>query len=86
MKQQPAEKDEVVELTQEQIDELDDRADAVERGEYVNGDEIIRRLRSGYTSEHDVANEESITQIERGEFVTAKQLFDELRTIRERHS
>jgi predicted transcriptional regulator len=85
MKQQPAAKDEVVELTQEEIDELDDRADAVERGEYVDGDEVIRRLRSGYTSEQDDTIEESIAQIERGEFVTAKQLFDELRAIRERH-
>ncbi|HEY4641367.1 MAG TPA: hypothetical protein VII75_08485 [Thermoanaerobaculia bacterium] len=85
MKQHPAEKDEVVELTQEEIDELDDRADAVERGEYVDGDEVIRRLRSGYTSEQDVAIEQSIAQIERGEFVTAKQLLDELRAIRERH-
>jgi predicted transcriptional regulator len=44
MKQQPAEKDEIVELTQEEIDELDDRADAVERGEYVDGDEVLRKL------------------------------------------
>jgi predicted transcriptional regulator len=45
MKPRPAEKDEVVELTQEEIDELDDRADAVERGEYVDGDKVIRTLR-----------------------------------------
>jgi hypothetical protein len=32
MKQQRAEKDEVVELMHEEIDELDDRADAVGRG------------------------------------------------------
>jgi predicted transcriptional regulator len=49
MKQEPAETDEVVELTPEEIAELDDRADAVERGEYVDGDEVIRGLR---TSSH----------------------------------
>jgi len=68
MKQQPAEKDEVVELAQE---EIDDRADAVERGEYVDGDEIIRRLRSGFsayqlTTQQEDAFEESIAQIARG--------------------
>jgi hypothetical protein len=88
MKQQPAERDEVVELTQEEIDELDDRADAVERGEYVDGDEVIRRLRSGYyelTGEQEDALDDSVGQIARGEFVTRKAMFEELRAIRERH-
>jgi predicted transcriptional regulator len=49
MKRQPAETDEVVELTPEEIAELDDRADAVERGEYVDGDEVLRQL--GVTSQ-----------------------------------
>jgi hypothetical protein len=53
MKQQPAEIEEVVELTPEEIAELDDRADAVERGEYVDGDEVLRRLRSGYYAKTD---------------------------------
>jgi len=53
MKHQRSETEEVVELTQEEIDELDDRADAVERGEYVDGDEVIRRLRTGYYSKTD---------------------------------
>jgi predicted transcriptional regulator len=88
MKQQPVEKDEVVELTQEEIDELDDRADAVERGEYVEGDEVIRRLRTGYyayelTQEQEDALEESSSQITRGEFITPKAMFAELRAIRE---
>ncbi|MEA2326991.1 MAG: hypothetical protein QOE68_1950 [Thermoanaerobaculia bacterium] len=88
MKHQPSESEEVVELTQEEIAELDDRADAVERGEYVDGDEVIRRLRTGYyayefTTEQEDALEESIAQIARGEFVTAKELFDELRAIHE---
>jgi predicted transcriptional regulator len=46
MKHQPVEPDEVVELTPEEIAELDDRADAVERGEYVDGDEVLRQLKS----------------------------------------
>jgi Arc/MetJ-type ribon-helix-helix transcriptional regulator len=53
MKPQRSETGEVVELTQEEIDELDDRADAVERGEYVDGDEVIRRLRTGYYAKTD---------------------------------
>ncbi|HSY51931.1 MAG TPA: hypothetical protein VLC46_24225, partial [Thermoanaerobaculia bacterium] len=48
MKQRPAEVEEKVELTAEELAELDERADAVERGEFVDGDEVIRRLRSGY--------------------------------------
>jgi hypothetical protein len=48
MKYESVETEEVVELTPEEIAELDDRADAVERGEYVDGDEVIRRLRTGY--------------------------------------
>jgi hypothetical protein len=36
------------------------------------------------TLEQEDALEESIEQIARGEFVTAKTLFDELRAIRER--
>jgi predicted transcriptional regulator len=44
MKHQPVETDEVVELTPEEIAELDDRADAVERGEFVDGDEVLRKL------------------------------------------
>jgi hypothetical protein len=36
---------EVVGLTPEEIAELDDRADAVERVELVDGDEVLRRLR-----------------------------------------
>ncbi len=52
MKHQPANTEEVVELSPEEIAELDDRADAVERGEYIDGDEVIRRLRSGcYSSD-----------------------------------
>ena len=53
MKQQSPETEEVVELTPEEIAELDDRADAVERGEYVDGDEVIRRLRTGYYAKTD---------------------------------
>jgi predicted transcriptional regulator len=37
------------------------------------------------TPEQEGALEESIAQIARGEFVTAKELFDELRAIRERY-
>jgi hypothetical protein len=48
MKQRPAEVEEKVELTAEELAELDERADAVERGEFVDGDEVLRRLRSGY--------------------------------------
>jgi predicted transcriptional regulator len=48
MKQQPAEIEEKVELTPEELAELDDRIAAVERGEFVDGDEVLRRLRSGY--------------------------------------
>jgi CheY-like chemotaxis protein len=43
----PADVEEVVELSREEVAELDDRADAVERGEYIDGDEVLRRLRSG---------------------------------------
>jgi len=108
VKHQPVETDEVVELTPEEIAELDDRDDAVERGEFVDGDEVLRRLRSCYyveadesmnsvvmspaefsyelTREQEDALEESIEQIARGEFVTAKALFDELREIREQAS
>jgi hypothetical protein len=85
MKQQRAGKGEVVELTQEEIDELDDRGDAVEGGEYLDGDEVIRRLRSGYyelTREQEDALEDSIGQIARGEFVTREAIFGELRAIR----
>jgi predicted transcriptional regulator len=88
VKHLPVETEEVVELTQEELDELDDRADAVERGEYVDGDEVIRRLRSGYyelTGEQEDAIEDSLGQIARGEFVTSKAMFEELRGIRERH-
>jgi hypothetical protein len=53
MKQQPSEIEEVVELTPEEIAELDDRAEAVERGEYVDGDEVLRRLRTGYYAKTD---------------------------------
>jgi|GEM_PF-5176366 len=53
MKQQPATIEEVVELTPEEIAELDDRVEAVERGEYVDGDEVIRRLRTGYYAKPD---------------------------------
>ena len=86
MKQEPVETEEEIELTPEEIAELDDRADAVERGEYVDGDEVIRRLRTGYdlTSEEDDEIEASIAQIARGECVTAKELFAELRAIRVR--
>jgi len=45
MKHKRSETEEVVELTQEELDELDDRAYAVERGEYVDGDEVLRMLR-----------------------------------------
>ena len=88
-KQRPAKKEEVVELTPEEIAELDDRTDAVERGEYIDGDEVLRRLRSGYdsyelTPEQEDDLEEAVAQIARGEFVTAEVLFDELRAIRER--
>jgi hypothetical protein len=38
------------------------------------------------TLEQEDALEELIEQIARGEFVTAKELFDELRAIRERRS
>lgn len=48
MKHKPSETEDVVELTPDEIAELDERADAVERGEYVDGDEVIRRLRTGY--------------------------------------
>jgi len=54
MKQQPVETEEEVELTPEEIAELDDRADAVERGEYVDGDEVLRRLRTGYYAATDL--------------------------------
>jgi hypothetical protein len=89
MKPQPAETEEVVELTPDEIAELDDRADAVERGEFIDGDEVIRHLRTGYysyelTPEQEDDLEESIAQIARHEFVTAEALFDELRAIRER--
>jgi hypothetical protein len=53
MKQRPAETEEVVDLTPEELAELDDRADAVERGEFVDGDEVIRRLRTGYYATTD---------------------------------
>jgi hypothetical protein len=53
MKQRPTETEEVVELTPEEIAELDDRADAVERGEFVDGNEVLRRLRSGYYAATD---------------------------------
>jgi predicted transcriptional regulator len=45
MKQRPAETEEVVELTPEEMAELDDRADGIERGEFVDRDEVRRRLR-----------------------------------------
>jgi predicted transcriptional regulator len=45
MKHEPVETEEEVELTPEEIAELDDRADAVERGEYVDGDQMLRELR-----------------------------------------
>jgi Arc/MetJ-type ribon-helix-helix transcriptional regulator len=58
MKHQPADTEEVVGLSPEEIAELDDRADAVERGEYVDGDEVIRRLRSGYHDQTAETEEE----------------------------
>jgi hypothetical protein len=53
MKQRPAETEKVVDLTPEEIAELDERA-AAERGEFIDGDEVIRRLRTGYyaTTDH----------------------------------
>jgi predicted transcriptional regulator len=53
MRQRPAETEEVVELTPEEIAELDERVAAVERGEFVDGDEVIRRLRTGYYATTD---------------------------------
>lgn len=44
MKQRPAETEEVVDLTPEEIAELDERVAAVERGEFINGDEMLRQL------------------------------------------
>ncbi len=88
-KHQHADNEEVVDLSPEEIAELDDRADAVARGEYIDGDEVLRRLRSGcdsyeLTQEQEDDLEEAVAQIARGEFVTAETLFDELRAIRER--
>jgi predicted transcriptional regulator len=65
MKHRRAETEEVVELTPEEIAELDDRADAVERGEFVDGDEVLRRLRGsaqnvgGVMSEHAIKIEDT---------------------------
>ncbi len=84
-------KPKVFDLTPEEIAELDERIAAVERGEFIDGDEVIRRLRSGYcaaesfelTSEQEDDLERSIAEIERGEFVTAGELLEELRAMRE---
>ncbi len=46
MKQQPADTEEVVELTPAEIAELDDRADAVERGEFVTAEALFDELRA----------------------------------------
>jgi hypothetical protein len=54
MKHQRAEVEEVVELTPQEIADLDERADAVERGEFIDGDEVLRRLRSGYYATTDL--------------------------------
>jgi predicted transcriptional regulator len=65
MKQRPAETEEVVELTPEEMAELDDRADGIERGELVDGDEVLRRLRGstqnvgGVMSEHAIEIEDT---------------------------
>lgn len=48
---------EEVELTAEEIAELDERADAVARGEFIDGDEVIRRLRSGYYATGGIVSE-----------------------------
>jgi predicted transcriptional regulator len=53
MKQQPVETEQVVDLTPEEIAELDERIAAVERGEFIDGDEVIRRLRSGFYATTD---------------------------------
>ena len=62
MKHQPDETEEVVELTPEEIAELDDRADAVERGEYIDGDELLRKL--GISPHKGDLMTEHATQIE----------------------
>ena len=60
MKQQPAAAEEVVELTPEEIAELDDRVEAVERGEYVDGDEVLRRLAAHRETMGEVMSEHAI--------------------------
>ena len=52
----------------------------------VNVSSVVGHPAEGYelTLEQEDALEESIEQIARGEFVTAKALFGELREIRER--
>ena len=60
MKHQPANTEEVVELSPEEIAELDDRADAVERGEFVDGDEVLRRLRGSMRNVGGVMSERAI--------------------------
>jgi len=43
---EPVEDDEGFELSPEDEAELEDRMKAVERGEWIDGDEVLRRLRS----------------------------------------
>lgn len=53
MSEHALETDADVELTPEEVAELEERIAAVERGEFVDGDEVIRRLRSGYYASAD---------------------------------
>lgn len=87
MKQRPAETEEVVELTPEEIAELDDRADAVERGEYVDGDKVRRRLRGTVCIENtfDLSPEEeadleaAIAEADAGLLIPAEEVLRRMR-------
>ena len=101
MHEPPLEEEEEVELTPEELADLDVAMEEAERGEGMDAFEFLRQLRVGtwrdpgrskdeetspdgeyeLTPEDENALEESISEIQRGECVTAKNLLTGLGTI-----
>ena len=83
--------DDVVELRPEEEAELEESLSEIERGDFVDGDEVIRRLRAGeyavssrrqpyeLSAEEESQLEESLLDIRAGNYITAEELFRRLR-------
>ena len=72
-----------MELTPEEIAELDDRVAAVERGEYIDGDEVLPRMRGEEEIELDPEElaeiDAAIDEAQRGEGMDAFEFLKQLR-------